>query len=288
MAGIDPNDGWGAGGLRADHPARAYLTLPERREAISRSAFPVQHIYRAEEHRVEHVLEELPRDEEPDESERPVAPDERLIFPGGVIAQKNRHGTAAVERRKRQQVERGEQQIEREERAHHHRQRGPHALGVARGHFAEADAVRCVENVRGDAGTDQRGGEDDEQQVRAGAGERHERAPLGVTHRPLRIERCARVAERPAGHERTRDRQDEHAERLATDVRDGIERNLPAVIRREIAAARRGPRVRRFVERGGEQEDDVVDERALEVGHGIRVSVLLGRPTVSLRRLGAE
>src|SRR6476469_8094939 len=84
---------------------------------LAARALPVSHsrveqVHRTEEDRVEHVLEQLPRHDQPKQAERAVAPHEHPVLPGGVVAQENGHGAAAVERGEGEQIERREQQVE--------------------------------------------------------------------------------------------------------------------------------------------------------------------------------
>src|SRR5690349_3202439 len=100
----------------------ALLSRRARRRSATRATYspapsPVSHsrveqVHGAEEDRVEHILEELPRDDQPKQAERPVAPHEHLVLPGGVVAQEDGNSAAAVEWRERKQIEGGEQQVE--------------------------------------------------------------------------------------------------------------------------------------------------------------------------------
>jgi hypothetical protein len=78
--------------------------------------------------------------------------------------------------------------------------------------------------------------------------------------------RLAREAEREQGA--AIERQHDHAERLAPDVRPRIERDLAAIVSRRIAAPQRGPRVRRLVQGRREQEGGEVEQPFTKIGHG--------------------
>ena len=97
------------------------------------------------------------------------------------------------------------------------------------------------------ANAQREGGKDDEHQIRARTGERHERRPARIPLRPLRIVWRAGVPHRPTRGEGAHQRQDDHAERLALDVRARIEADLAAMIGGEVAPAQRGPGVRSLV-----------------------------------------
>src|SRR5262245_2998559 len=75
--------------------------------------------------------------------------------------------------------------------------------------------------------------------------------------RPGRIVGRAGEADGPARQDHREHGQDHHAERLAPEVGQRVDRNLTAAIGGEVAAAHGGPRVRRFVERRREEENEV-------------------------------
>jgi hypothetical protein len=134
---------------------------------------------------------------------------------------------------------------------------------------AERYALRRLEDVQQHTGVDQERRRDDEAEVGAGARQRHPGRAARVAASPGGIVGRAGEPERPPRDQHRDHRQHDHPERLAADVRHRIDGDLAAVVGGEVAAAHRRPRVRRLVQRGGEQEDGVVEERFTEIGHRI-------------------
>src|SRR5262249_31788859 len=91
----------------------------------------------------------------------------------------------------------------------------------------------------------------------------HRRGPARIAGGPDRIVGRAGPAHRPAVGEGRQERDDQHADRLATDVGQRREGDLAAQIGRRIAAAQRGQRVRGLVD-GRREEKHSEPQKALE------------------------
>ena len=81
-----------------------------------------------------------------------------------------------------------------------------------------------------------------------------------MTIGPIRIIRRAGPTHHPAKHEIRHKGNHHHAPRFALDVRQGIERQLAALVSRIIPAQPRRQRVRGLMARGGKKKGKVPEE----------------------------
>src|SRR5437660_11910318 len=96
---------------------------------------------------------------------------------------------------------------------------------------------------------------------------------------PVGIVWGAGPAEKGAGRDQGKNRHYHHSHGFTLDVRNGIQRNLPAGKRGVIAADLGGQRMRRFVTSGGEKKGHIPDksqgnEFRLDIGHEVTLSFL--------------
>jgi hypothetical protein len=209
---------------------------------------------------IEDAIVEDPGEQQAGEAEAHAArPGEKP--PRRVFAHQRRDAGVAVERRDGKQIKCAEQDVQHEKNA---QERGG-KFGVTGhrggGHVGETGLVRHVKIPEGYPEANTERGEAGESEIGDGPGERHPCSAMRMPLRPARIVRRAGPTEHPVRREKIREPWDDHrAERLALNVRQGIEAYLSAVKRRQIAAESRDERVRAFMARGGKQEDDIPDD----------------------------
>ncbi len=112
----------------------------------------------------------------------------------------------------------------------------------------------------------------------------HHRVSLGVPRAPVRIVRHRGPTHHPPELEECRDRHEHHAERLATDVRERIEGDVPKGVGRVVTAAASHPGMSRLVARRAENEDQVPDQELGDCLHWVGARSRLSGLGVSYRR----
>src|SRR5271154_2789072 len=96
--------------------------------------------------------------------------------------------------------------------------------------------------------------------------------------RPFGVVGCARPTNQSRSCRNTEQRHDDHPERLAPDMWQGVERYLPAFERSRVTAPLRDQRMSGFMAGSGKQENDVLEKPKDQlVGiHGKRPSIADG------------
>ena len=122
------------------------------------------------------------------------------------------------------------------------------------------------------------------EEISSGTGGRHHCRAAGIASCPVGIVWTTRPPHDPSLRERGEQRQRQHADRLALDVRRRIQRHLSALICRGIAEAPRCERVHGFVHGRRKQKRDKPDQTRADIDVTVHCAMnLLGRSVVSAR-----
>ena len=166
----------------------------------------------------------------------------------------------AVQGRNGEQVEKREQEIERE----HDTEKCRHAFqgpGVRRGHHSrKLGRSRRRQGAGENSNANPQHGQEHQDKVRRRPGQGHPRRAMGVPIAPVRVEGSAAPADHPSAQDIGENGYDRGAEDFAANVRQRIQRHLPAFRGREIATPLGGQGMRGFVTGQGKEEGNVPEK----------------------------
>lgn len=175
------------------------------------------------------------------------------IFLGGGFGHEEHDSCAAVERRNGKKIESTEEEVHQK----HGNESGEEEVVVSIG--------LKVEEVQSAAGTKGEGSKEHEREICGGTGQSHPGRALGVAAFPERVERCAGPTNHASRKKETEKRDDDHAKRFATDVRDWIESDLAAEGGCRVATAIGDESMSGFMTSCRKKKDRVRDEGDHEV-----------------------